>query len=150
MPNVRRIFRVDPKLESQGIWIEYQDGQSEKPIRYLVGAFGGNNARYLAAYEKHLGEVSQQIVDGTLTDEEDKARTLAAFVEGCVFGWENVEDADGNPLEFSPENAIAHFSDPEMIHITMDVRMQAKSTANFQKRRAERDIKNLGTSSAGS
>lgn len=62
------------------------------------------------------------------------------YAETIVLGWENVEDADGNPLAFNTANAIKLFTDlPDLFR---DIQEQSQRSALFRAELLERESGN--------
>lgn len=62
------------------------------------------------------------------------------YAETVVLGWENVEDENGNAMEFSVENCIKLFDDlPDLFR---DIQEQSQRAALFRAEVREADAKN--------
>jgi hypothetical protein len=104
MANLFAKYETDAKAEREGVELEF-DG-----VTFLLRRAGGNNRAYryaLAAAAQKYPEVFNED-----TAEADKFNLhedlqIQAFSDAVVIGWDNLDDRDGNPLEFSKENFIA-------------------------------------------
>jgi hypothetical protein len=62
------------------------------------------------------------------------------YAETVVLDWENVEDADGNPMPFNAANAVKLFTDlPDLFR---DIQEQSQRSALFRAELLEREAGN--------
>src|SRR6186713_1958070 len=106
MTNLHKKYGVDPDKERNGIRVEFDEAV------FIVRRMGGNNHawRYAlaTAMERHRPEIVNGNRSETLAVFDATERSLQdAFVATCFVGWENVPDANGGLLEYSPEAAAA-------------------------------------------
>lgn len=55
----------------------------------------------------------------------------AELVSACVLGWKGLEDADGEPMAYSPEKALELLSKPELTFIREQVETFISKRVNF-------------------
>ena len=134
MANLYKKFATNPDKEKDGIWVNYDDA------RFLIARAGGANTRFQVTLSSKIRPYKKQIASQTLSDEESAKIMVEVFVEGVLRGWENVEDENDNPLEFTRENAIKLLSDiPELLEF---LREEAFLIGNFKDSLTEETVKN--------
>jgi len=137
MAKLKAVFGVNRVLENDGAWVEYPGG-GDKPIRLLIGRMSKRNVRFKVAAEKYLAPHQKEIDEGTLDPDFSESLMDRVMAEGVLFGWENVDDDDGQPDEFSADKALAIFQDPDMTEFRNFVMEQSKTLRNFQIKEAAR------------
>ncbi len=128
-------FETDQSLEKDGVVIEYSGN-----IRFRIARSGGANQKYLKRLEAKTKPLRRLIQQDLLKNEEVEPILLDVFCETVILGWEGVTDRNGNPLEFTVENAKKLFKDlPELFN---DLREQSQKSALFRKHMQEGEAKN--------
>jgi hypothetical protein len=133
-------FQTDPKLEKEGILLEYGETSDGKPICIRIARAGGANK----AFEKRM-EIATKPIRRQLNNETADSAQLVkllrkVYAETVVLGWENVEDRNGKPIEFTVENCIQLFTDlPDLFS---DLQEQSRRAALFKAQVREDDAKN--------
>lgn len=123
-------FTTDTDLEKKGIVLQYGLNSKDKPIGIRVARAGGSNAAYAKRMEFKAKPFRRQIQTETIEKKQLERIVLEVFCETVILGWENVEDAEGNELTYSVENAIKLFTDlPDLF---ADVQEQAGKAALFR------------------
>lgn len=89
---------TDPQLEAEGVWVEVQEG-----VRLCVARIGH------PAYEQYVRRISAPH-RALLRSENPPAKlverlVIDAMAHHVLKGWEGLEDEDGTPLAYTPENA---------------------------------------------
>lgn len=134
MANLYKKFATNHDKEKDGIWVNYDDA------RFLIARAGGANTRFQVTLSSKIRPYKKQIATQTLSDEESARIMVEVFVEGVLRDWENVEDENDNPLEFTRENAIKLLSDiPELLEF---LREEAFLIGNFKDALTEETVKN--------
>lgn len=133
-------FKTDNSLEKEGILLEYGENSKGKPIAIRIARAGGANK----AYEKRMEirvkpyrrQIQNEIIETALVEKIIKE----VYAETIVLGWENVEDENGNDMEFSAENCLKLFDDlPDLFR---DIQEQSQRAALFRQEVREADAKN--------
>lgn len=133
-------FKTDNSLEKEGILLEYGENSKGKPIAIRIARAGGANK----AYEKRMEirvkpyrrQIQNEIIETALVEKIIKE----VYAETIVLGWENVEDENGNDMEFSVENCLKLFDDlPDLFR---DIQEQSQRAALFRQEVREADAKN--------
>ena len=146
MGGLYKLFKTNENLETDGIFIEYGYAANDKPIRIRIARAGGRNTAFAKALEKETRPHRKALQTGLLDNKTADALYRKVFAETVVKGWENVTDAQGNTLEFSPANALKLFNDlPELFD---DLREQASMVSLFREEVLEDSLGNSGKSCA--
>jgi hypothetical protein len=132
--NPYQMFKTNKSKETEGIVLDYGSFQIK------VARAGGSNKRFNQAVAEKLGPQQKALQNGTLPEERIRKIMIEIHVDHVVLGWDGVTDADGNPLEFTRENAIQLFTDlPELF---ADVVEQAAKFSNFRQEVIHETAKN--------
>jgi hypothetical protein len=140
MSTLYQQFTTDPKLEKEGVLLEYGFNSKNKPITIRVARAGGANQQYAKRMEIKVKPYRRQIQTETIDKKQLEKLILEVFCETVVLGWENVEfpvkGADGSPTgefeerPFSFDNAVQLFTDlPDLFS---DVQESAQKSALFR------------------
>ena len=97
----------DSKKVNGGVWVDYTDG-----VRLLIARKPNDN--YDAAMVKALQPYRGAIRAGTFTDAMDQKVSLEVISKTVLIGWNNIEDEESNPIEYSPEKALELLTDPDI------------------------------------
>lgn len=104
MSNLYLKYETDPRKESDGVPFEF-DG-----VTFFLRRAGGNNRAYryalaaAAAQYRHI--LSESHTNPAAVFAANESVQQIAFSETVLVGWENMEDRNGQPLEFSKEAAL--------------------------------------------
>lgn len=101
--NLEKLFKTDKTLESEGVDFAVDDKTS-----FRVRHFTPSNPRVKSAMAAYYKPYARQIDLGTLDQNKSDEIQVKIFIDTCLVSWEGVE-LDGQPLEFSKENAITLF-----------------------------------------
>jgi len=108
------------KSTSEGVWVDCGGDLKLKILRM------GN-----PAYEEEIRKLAKpflrQMRLGTMNVEDMEKLAKKATAHNIIQGWENLEDEDGNPIEFSKEKALELFDRyPDFYSIVKDVASEAE------------------------
>ena len=135
---------TDEKLSTEGVWVDYVDG-----ARLLVARTGNKHFRdYCRARFGKVGRtfraeelLTQKNKNGTTSREEAIVREGVA--KHVLRDWEGIEDDDGNPLPYTPEQGLEAFEKyPEFLD---DVLSVAGDVQNFKDAGVEEATGNSST-----
>lgn len=133
-------FSTNKDLEADGVWIEYGTTEDGKPIRIKIARAGGNNVAFAKALEKATRPHRRALNAGTLDDQTADRIYKSVFAETVVKDWQNIEDENGEELEFSKDNVLKLFNDlPDLF---IDLREQSSNVALFRDEMREKDLGN--------
>ena len=106
MAKITEIMSDLERVEN-GVWVDYAAG-----IRLCIASI--NNAQYKRQRGRLLKPHLRQIRSGQMTAEQILDVLKPAAARHLLVGWENIEDENGRPIAYSPEQALAFFSDPAL------------------------------------
>lgn len=133
-------FKTNSNLEKDGIIIEYGHTDQGKPIQIKIARAGGANTAYSRVLEAKVKPYRRQIQNETIERETMTGIMREVYAETVVIGWSNVQNAQGEDLEFNRENVIQLFTDlPELFE---DIQSQANNVAIFRETILEEEAKN--------
>lgn len=133
-------YATDTNLEKTGIELQYGENANGDEIIIRVARAGGSNTAYTKRMEALVKPYRRQIQAETIDNKVLEKLVMQAFAETVVLGWENVEDRDGNPMEFNVANVIQLFTDlPDLFK---DVQEQAQKAVLFREDILEVESKN--------
>lgn len=138
--NLFRQFGTDPKLETEGVWLDYGPNSKGVHTRIKVRRAGGANKDFTKALERASKPLKRVIQSGNLSAEAADDLYRPVFVEHCVVGIEGLEDEKGEPLEPTKANLLALFV--KLGEWYNDVREQANQLSVFQAAEREADAEN--------
>lgn len=133
-------FQTDPTLEKEGILLEYGETAQGKPICIRIARAGGANKAFEKRMEIATKPIRRQLQNETAENAQLLKLLRKVYAETVVLGWENVEDRNGKPIEFTVENCIQLFVDlPDLF---VDIQEQSRRAALFKLQVQEDDAKN--------
>lgn len=134
MTNLYKLYKTDPVLEREGVDFRFDDA-----ILRIARA-GGANTKFVRALAEKTKHLRRAIELDALDDSEGTQILREVFVDTILVGWEGVKDEEGNPLEFTRDNAIKLLTDlPDLMK---DLQQFASSIANYRRERVNDAIKN--------
>ena len=101
---------------------------------------GQGNKRYSKALEVATRPYRRQLELGTMNGEIADRLFRKVFCETVLLGWANVTNRDEEYIEFSPEAALALFTD--LPDLYTELQEKAKSAALFREESTEDETKN--------
>lgn len=138
--NLYKQFETNADLEKTGVVIEYGNNSNGKVISFRVARAGGRNTAYLTYLENKLKPHRRLIQMDTMDQKLFESIVLDAFSTTVVLGWEGVEDRNGNPIPYTPNNAINLFND--LPDLYKDLQEQSMKVALFRNEVLDGDVKN--------
>ena len=136
-------IKTDLQKETQGVWIDFEVGIRLKIARARNPAYRELMRKLTEPHRKTIREGGME-----LEELEDLQRQVRA--ETILLDWENIEDATGKTIKYSPEQALEFFKDLELRDFYTFVILQSENMENFKKELVKESEKNLPTSSDGS
>jgi hypothetical protein len=138
--SLRKKFKTDAKSETEGIWLDYGDGQQIK-----VARAGRTNKAFQAAGQKFLRKYRQQFKHGIIPQEVQEKIAYESYAKCIVLDWkgvraEDIGDKGRKEVPFSFENCVKLFKNlPDLFD---DVQAQAQDQKLFLEEVREEDSKN--------
>lgn len=133
-------FQTDKNVEKEGVVLEYGKTKDGRIISIRIARAGGANTRYSKLLEAATKPYRRQLQNETMDNDVAESLTQKVYAQAVVLGWENVEDADGNPMEFNVDNCVKLFKD--LPDLWADIQNQATRAALFRQDILEADAKN--------
>lgn len=133
-------FETEENLEKTGVRITYGLNAKGKEIAILVGRAGGKNEAFQRVADAVYKPFRRQIQNETIDRVKMRELTYIIYARAVVKGWENVDDKDGNPMEFNEANVVKLFNDlPALFD---DVQGTADSLTVYRTEALELEAKN--------
>lgn len=142
-------FETDPKLEQEGIWIDYGD------FRVLVARAGGANKRYLSYAETKTKPFRRAMEAGTMDEKRAQGLLYDIFSKTIVLNWQiadgtdkdgsvkwknGIHSKDGGVIDVTPANIEQTFRN--LPALFQDIQQCAAGIALYRKEEIEADGKN--------
>lgn len=133
---------TDPKLEKDGVWLDYAVGIRVKVSRLDNPEYREHLATALKPYRTNVkqGKVDPEAIA------KDVKRVRAEYI---LRDWMNIEDEDGKPIPYSPEKAFEVFMDPKFHDFYEFVIGCSEQAANFRLEVIQEELGNSKASSSG-
>ena len=103
--NLDKFYKANSQAEKDGVDFEIDDTTS-----FRVRRFSGQNPRVKIAMAQYYKPYARQIEMGTLSSDKNLEIQIKVFIDTCLVSWQGVE-IDGQPAEFSKENAMKLFKE---------------------------------------
>ncbi len=100
-------YGSNPDFENDGVWYKATTTEDGREVKFLLARMGGANKRYEIAAENAAKPFRRSIRKDTIRSEKAREINMSAFVNGCLLDWQNVDDENGEPIEFNKVNASA-------------------------------------------
>jgi hypothetical protein len=128
MSNLFKKYETNPQMEAEGVRIPI-DG-----CVFICRRAGGGNRRYRAAMALHASArgdaVNSEDQDVAMSAEDEIV--MQTFADAVVIGWENVDNRDDQPWEFTKENFLELMrACPE---VWLRLRMEARDAQNYREK----------------
>ena len=123
-------FKTSNSLEVDGKWFEFPENDDGTIPRVRLARMSENNPRFQKAMEQFSKDFRRDIELDILT--EDRAGPLfrKVFINTILSGWEDLQDADGNAIEYTAENADKLLVDvPDFYRVLRD---EARRLSNYR------------------
>ena len=150
--SLRKTFKTDKQAEIEGVELEVAvNDHNDKPITIRIARMGPTNKRYTKALNKATQPHQSAIQNGALDNDLARKMLQQVFVDTVLLGWSNLpkseltgDAADTDDLAFTPENAMALFT--EMPDLYDDWESRAQRAATFREKEMEVAAGNLQAS----
>jgi hypothetical protein len=134
------MFKTNKDTEQNGIFLEYGKTADGRPIRFKIARAGGNNTKFAKLLDRKTKPYRRQLQNETMDPKVAEQIFMEVYSESVVLGWENVEDENGSPLNYSPEACLKLFKDlPDLFN---DIRDQSTKISSYQLEVRESEAKN--------
>ena len=116
-------FKTDTKAETEGIVLpynfkpEYRNDDGTWPTFTLKRAGGRNAKEYDLARERARRPFKDKIARNSMEEDDNLEILVNAFLDAVLITWDNIQDANGQNIEYSVEAAKKFFFDlPEFFY----------------------------------
>lgn len=134
-------FKTDKKAEKDGIAVRFDPNDDKTVPTFYVARMGGaNETEWLKARARVWAPHREAEVLQTLSEDTKYQLARQSFVEGCLRGWENVQDEDGNPIPYSAPAAVKLFE--ELPDVFVELQNRALSLSAYLVVNVEASAKN--------
>jgi len=133
-------FENNEKVENEGIWIDYPENEDGTTPAFKISRMYKGNKKYSKTLNKAIKPHKRAIQLETLSEKASTKLMLGVFVNSIVLDWRNVQNEEGETMQFSKENAVKLFEDlPELYD---DLEENSKKLGLFRSDELEEDSKN--------
>ncbi len=140
-------FGGDKGLETSGIEINYgKNERTGKDIIVRIARSGGSNTKFASTMEKVMKPYRAQLKNNLVEPQLFRSLLAEVYANSVVLGWSEMDDEDGNPLPFTPENCKKVLVD--LGDVFADIQEVADNASAFRKVELEADAKNSETPSS--
>lgn len=133
-------FETDSKKDNSGVVMYFPANRDGSIPQMTIARDGVTNMAFKAEMKIQHDKHADKIRFKQLTGEDYVQMHREAYAVGIIKGWENVQDRDGRPMEYTRENAVKLLTDlPELFY---EIEIFAKNVDNFRRERLEDVAKN--------
>lgn len=133
-------FETNKDAETNGIWVQYEDGTDAPPVRFLVRRAGGANTEYAQALEQKVKPYRRQVQAGTVPLAVLERLQREVFCATVIRDWENVQNREGQKIPYNYANALQLMTDLPALYT--DLQSQADNMSLFKAAVVEEEAKN--------
>ena len=135
-----KAFKTNQEAEIEGVWIEYGPNDDGTIPAFKLARISRNNKKYTKMLEKETRPHRRAIELNTMSDEQAEAITTRVFVRSVLLDWRNVQNAEGNTIAFTEQNAVALFN--ELPDLYDDLNAKARNASLFRDEALEAEAGN--------
>lgn len=133
-------YQTDPKIEREGIVLNYGKLEDGTPIDIRIARAGGANAKFDRTAEQAFKPVRRQLNNESIDPEVLQGLFRTIYARSVVLGWTGIVDREGKKMEFTEDNVVKLFTDlPDLFK---DVREAAEKASLFRLQALEDESKN--------
>lgn len=125
-----------------GIWVTFYGD-----LEFLIAREG--NPEYNEAMRVALRPHAEEARDSELTDQTFEELRKRVSSEHVVKGWRNMQDDEGNEIEYSPEKAYEILNDPAYEELWLFVVVQSRKYEKYRRHSIKRAEGNSLNGSTG-
>lgn len=133
-------FMMNKEKEEKGIWVKYPPNEDGTIPMFRIGRNVPSNVAYTKALDIAQRGFEVQIERGALDKKTDLILGRKAFIDGCLFEWQNVLQEDGSEFPLTPANALALFE--QMPDLYTDLTAKGRNAALFLEADKDQATKN--------
>lgn len=106
MAKITEIMTDMEKVEN-GVWVDYAAG-----IKLCIASI--NSSQYKKYRSRLLKPYLRQVRSKAMTADEILDVLKPAAAKYLLIDWQNIEDEEGNTIQYSPDKALEFFTDPAL------------------------------------
>jgi hypothetical protein len=140
--SLRKKFKTDTSTETDGIWLEYGEGQ-----RIKIARAGGANTRFRTEGQKILKKYRNQLRLGVMPDEIQQRVARELYGKTIILDWEGIteddcgiQDESTEIVECSLENVVKLLENLPMLF--ENIQENAQNSQLFLQAAREEDVGN--------
>lgn len=133
--SILELFETSADLEKTGVWLDFKNYGKIK-----IARAGGENFRYLKAFESALRPHRRLIEMGAFPEDEGRDLMIDVYSSTIVLDWQGIRGRDKVLIPFSKENCVAMLK--KIPALFAFVQEKANNFSNFRDGDIEDEIKN--------
>ena len=134
-------FSTSLTLSQQGVWYDVDLGDGGPIPGFLCGRMGSTNIKWAEMAAQSFNETRQQRAIGALSSTESRQRAIKVFAYSILFNWRNINNEDGNPRIYTPEEGIILLTKADRLYdYLLD---QVQTDSNYQEATIAEKVGNL-------
>jgi hypothetical protein len=140
-----KLRKQDLQKQSEGVWVKWEDGISLK-----IARIGNPHSVRLA--EAHAAK-NIALKEARLPEEPYSVLELQLLTEAILLDWRNVDDDNGQPLPYTPQEGAKILADPAYADLKDFIQAQALKRENFTEagnRATEKNLSPLSSQTSAS
>lgn len=141
--SLKTLFKTDPKIANEGVWVEYPANSDGSIPAFLLSRMSKVNKRYTKELRKATTPVQREIELGTLDEDRSERIMLDVFCRTIILDCRNLQpEDDGKVLAYTADAISKLLSDPEWSDLYADLQDKANKAALFRISSREGQLKN--------
>ncbi len=134
-------YKTNDTAEVEGIWMTLGETDDGQQIAVKVKRAGGENSEFEKAMTLGMKPYRLAIQAGNFPSKKMVPIIAKAYAKTVLVDWKNVADEDGNPMDFTIDNATKLLTD---LPVLLDrIAEFASDMRSFRDAEREEDAKNL-------
>lgn len=127
-------YKTDTELKEKGVWVPLEEG-----LRIRIARAGHPKCKEMST---RLLRKVHKLYHGAEREEETIRANKKVIAKHILVDWENLDDEDGKPIEYSSEKAYEILNNPEYEDFYKLVLELSTSSELFRKETLEDELKN--------
>ena len=113
---LKKRFATDKNLSREGVWIDIDIEDGGKVMGFKIACLGRANRKWASEASRVYRAHKRKIDAGLMSDDESIERSLRVFCNTVLIDWRNVEDEDGQPIDYTPEEGFKVLSECDKLY----------------------------------
>ena len=145
---LKKRFATDKNLSQQGVWIDIDLEDGGKPMGFKLACLGRSNRKWASEASRVYRAHKRKIDAGLMSDEESIERSLKVFCNTVLLDWRNVDDEDGQPIQYSPDEGYKLLISCDKLYDYL--LEESQEVSNYQDKTVAQTVGKLKRVSSGS